>query len=77
MDSKPLGDCFIQDAVTVFRYLNKSEKILLATGRSEMQLFCAKSLKSLTNPMEFGALQVADLQVSEDEQFLFLAYHSG
>lgn len=77
MDSKPIQDCFISDAVTVFRYLRKSQKMLLATSRSEMQMFCAKSLKSLTNPMEFGVLHVVDLQVSADEQFLFVAYSSG
>jgi hypothetical protein len=42
-----------------------------------MQLFCLKSLKSLTNPMEFGVLNVVDLQVTADEQFLFVAYSSG
>lgn len=77
MDSKPIADCFISDPVTVFKYLPKSQKFLLATSKSEMQLFCAKSLKSLTNPMEFGVLNVVDLQVTADEQFLFLAYSSG
>ncbi|MFO0116415.1 MAG: hypothetical protein ACK521_01920 [bacterium] len=61
MDSKLITDCFISDAITVFKYLSKSQRFLLATSKSEMQLFCAKTLKSLTNPMEFGVLNIVDI----------------
>jgi hypothetical protein len=77
MESKTITECFLSDPITVFKYLRKSQRFLLATNKSEIQLFCANSLKSLTNPMEFGVLNNVDLQVTADEQFLFVAYSSG
>jgi WD40 repeat protein len=42
-----------------------------------LQIFSAKTLKPLTNPISIGILEVVDIEVSRDEQFLFIAYGTG
>ena len=77
MKKEHIDDCYISDPISTFKYLPKTGKFLLASEKSEIQLFDVKTRKALTNPMEFGILSIVDAKTTEDEQFIFFAHSSG